>query len=64
MARRLNDNVVRVGLSNAGVMGDFSELSVSAGGVINLNKEFAVVTWIRVPLTDEPSDVAGGASIS
>lgn len=64
VARRFNDNVVRVGLSSAGVMGDFSELSVSAGGVINLNKEFAVVPWVRVPLTDEPYDVAGGASIS
>ena len=64
VARRFNDHVVRLGLSSAGVMSDFAELSISAGGVINLNEEFAVVPWVRVPLTDEPYTFAGGASIS
>jgi len=64
MARRFGDHVVRVGVSSAGVVDDFSEVSISAGGVINLSDQFALVPWVRVPLTEEAYAVAGGASIS
>ena len=64
VARRVGDHVVRVGVSNAGVTDDFSEVALAAGAVLNLNKTWALAPWVRVPLTDEVYTVAGGLSFS
>jgi hypothetical protein len=64
VARRLNDHVVRVGVSSAGVTDDFTELAIAAGGVINLNEQWGLAPWVRVPLTDEAYNVAGGLSFT
>ena len=64
VARRLGNHVVRVGVSNAGVTDEFSEVALAAGGVLNLNPTWAIAPWVRVPLTDELYSVAGGLSFS
>ena len=56
--------MVRVGLSSAGVTQDFSELALSAGGVVSIGEQLALAPWVRIPLTEEAYTVAGGLSLN